>query len=173
MPRRSLHACRAGFTLLEVTVALGLLAGAFVTVAQLLVVAARVAEGSRATTLAATLAAQKLEQLRSRAWGYDTDGGARGAPGLSPPGSLAVDSTGFVDYMDGAGAWIGSGPSPPAQAMFIRRWSVEEDAGGPPAVLTLRVVVLRRGVRSAAAAGGDPPWIETVRITSARARRPS
>jgi prepilin-type N-terminal cleavage/methylation domain-containing protein len=173
MRRRSRHDGRCGFTLLEVTVALALLAGAFLTVAQLLIAAARVAELSRATTLAAILAAQKLEQLRSLAWGYDAEGGPVGAPGLSPSDSLAIDSAGFVDYLDEAGGWIGSGPSPPPQALFIRRWSVEEDTGGPPAVLTLRVVVLRRSGRGVAAPAGGPSWIETARITSAKARRPS
>jgi prepilin-type N-terminal cleavage/methylation domain-containing protein len=174
MPRARDHDYRSGFTLFEVMVALGLLTGAFLAVAQLLMVAARATESSRATTLAANLAAQKLEQLRSLAWGYDIAGVPIDELGVSPPGSLIVNTTGFVDYLDDAGVWVGSGPSPPPQAMFIRRWSVEADVDTvPPTVLMLRVFVLRRGVPSAPSPGDGHSWVEMTRILSARARRPS
>jgi prepilin-type N-terminal cleavage/methylation domain-containing protein len=174
MPRASDSDCRSGFTLLEVMVALGLLTGAFLAVAQLLMVAARATESSRATTLAANLAAQKVECLRSLAWGYDIAGVPTDELEPSPPGSLVVNTTGFVDYLDDAGVWIGSGPSPPPRAMFVRRWSVEADVDTvPPTVLMLRVVVLRRGVPSAVPPGDGRSWIEMTRVLSARARRPS
>lgn len=165
---------RRGFTLLEVMVALGLLVGGFFAVAQVLIVAARAAQLSRATTVAASLAAQKVEQLRSLAWGYTVDGAP--VDGLMPstPGALEIDTAGFVDYFDDRGVAVGSGLSPPAQAMFIRRWSVEVDDGGvPPKTMMLRVVVLRRAASSAGSSGGAPAWIETIRIVGARARRPS
>jgi prepilin-type N-terminal cleavage/methylation domain-containing protein len=170
-PLDSAH--RSGFTLLEVMVALVLFAGAFLTVAQLLAVADRAADGSRATSVAATIAAQKIEELRALAWGYDIDGTPLDELGLSPPGSLTADAAGFVDYVDDSGYPLGSGPPPPAQAAFARRWSVEAAPDvAPQTVLLLRVAVFRRRL-SSAAPGGAPAWIEVTRVVSAKARRPS
>ena len=165
---------RRGFTLLEVMVALGLLVGGFFAIAQLLIVAARAAQLSRATTVAASVAAQKLEQLRSLAWGYAVDGAPVDGLMPSPPGALHADTAGFVDYLNNAGVAVGSGLSPPARAMFTRRWSVEEDDGTvPPLTMMLRVVVLRRVASSAGSSTGAASWIETIRIVGVRARRPS
>jgi prepilin-type N-terminal cleavage/methylation domain-containing protein len=161
---------RSGFTLLEVMIALLLFAGAFLTVAQLLAVADRAADRSRATSVAATLTAQKIEELRALSWGYDIDGTPLDGLGLSPPGSLTVDTAGFVDYLDEFGTPVGSGPPLPAQAAFTRRWSVESDESlAPPTVRLLRVVVLRRRL---SAAGNVPVWIEVTRVVGAKARRP-
>ncbi len=96
---------RAGFTLLEVMVALLLLTGAFLAVAQLLAVAGRAADQSRATALGTALVAQKIEQLRALSWAYDIDGTPIDGLSLSPPGALTVDAAGFVDYFDDAGGW--------------------------------------------------------------------
>jgi prepilin-type N-terminal cleavage/methylation domain-containing protein len=163
---------RSGFTLLEVVVALGLLSCTLLGVAPLLTIAARAIDTSRATTVAAHLAAQKLEQLRALAWGFDADGVPVEELGPSPPGSLTSNMPGHVDYLDEDGAWVGGGPSPPPHAVFIRRWSVETAGGAiPAATLILRVVVLRRGAPSAATPRGERPWTEIARIVSARARR--
>jgi prepilin-type N-terminal cleavage/methylation domain-containing protein len=165
---------RRGFTLLEVMVALGLLVGGVLAVAQLLVFAARAAQLSRATTVATSVAAEKLEQLRSLAWGYTVDGAPVDGLATSPPGALAADTAGFVDYLDDSGVAVGSGLSPPAQAMFTRRWSVEVDDGSvPPKAMMLRVAVWRRGVSSVPASSSATSWIETVRLVGVRARRPS
>jgi prepilin-type N-terminal cleavage/methylation domain-containing protein len=165
---------RTGFTLLEVMVALLLLTGAFLAVAQLLMVAARAADQSRTTAVAAMLAAQKLEQLRSLSWAYDIDGTPLDGLETSPSGSLAGDAPGFVDYLDASGTLVGVGPPPPAQAMFARRWSVERDAGTAPAsVLTLRVAVLHRGPPVAIIGHDARVWTEVTRVMSAKARRPS
>jgi prepilin-type N-terminal cleavage/methylation domain-containing protein len=164
---------RSGFTLLEVMVALLIFAGTFLVVAQLLAVATRAGDQSRSMSIAATLAAQKVEQLRALAWGYDVDGTPLDELGPSPPGSLGADTAGFVDYLDDSGLQVGSDPPAPAPAAFARRWSVEADgAVAPPAALTLRVAVFRRRVLSAGAVGA-PAWIEVTRIVTARARRPS
>src|SRR2546421_1418731 len=64
----------AGFSLLEVMVATALLATALVSLAQLFVMSTRSNIGSRNTTYAAVLAQQKLEELRSLAWGFDQSG---------------------------------------------------------------------------------------------------
>jgi prepilin-type N-terminal cleavage/methylation domain-containing protein len=167
-------AARAGFTLLEVMVALLLLTGAFLAVAQLLAVAGRTADQSRATALGTALAAQKMEQLRALSWAYDIDGTPLDGLSLSPPGALTTDAAGFVDYSDDAGGLVGGGPLPLARAVFTRRWSVEHAAGmAPPAALVLRVVVLRREMPGAAFGPGAPGWTEVARMIGAKARRPS
>jgi prepilin-type N-terminal cleavage/methylation domain-containing protein len=167
-------ATRAGFTLLEVMVALLLLTGAFLAVAQLLAVAGRASVRSRVTALAAMLAAQKMEQLRTLAWAYDIDGAPLDGLSLSPAGALSADAPGFVDYFDDTGAPVGGGPPLPARAAFARRWAVEHDSGvAPPAALVLRVAVLHREPPGAAVGAGAPGWTEVARLFGAKGRRPS
>ena len=174
MSQETRSAPRAGFTLLEVMVALLLLTGAFLAVAQLLAVAGRASDRSRATALGAVLAAQKMEQLRALSWAFDIDGTPLDGLSLSSPGALSADAAGFVDSFDGTGAPVGGGPPPPAQAAFVRRWSVEHGPGmAPPAALILRVVVLYRGPPGAAVGPGAHGWTEVARVIGAKARRPS
>jgi prepilin-type N-terminal cleavage/methylation domain-containing protein len=178
---------RSGFTLLEVMVALALFAGALLALAQLMAVAARSLQLARMTSLSATLAAQKIEQLRSLAWGYDAAGAARGdvdtdvsrwpdAPvgggglGPSPPDSLRRNVDGFVDYLDESGAWVGSGGSPPATTTYVRRWSVEPLDAEPAAAIVFRVVVLRRGGRGLPG-GASTSEVEQARMVGIRTRR--
>ena len=164
---------RRGFTLLEVMAALGLLSGGFLAVAQLLVVASRASHLSRATTMATSLGARQMEHLRSLAWGCAADGAEVGTLALSPPGALATDTVGFVDYLDDGGVAVGSGLSPPIGAKFTRRWSIEaDDDRVPPRTVALRVVVLRREVSVEQSAGGAAAWVETIRLVGVRTRRP-
>ena len=164
---------RRGFTLLEVMAALGLLAGGFLALAQLLVIAAGVSHLSRANTMATSLAARQMEHLQSLAWGCAADGTAVGDFALSPPGALDVDTAGFVDYLDDGGVAVGSGLSPPTGAMFTRRWSVEPDDGRePPRTIVLRVVVLRREVSRTRSSAGTASWVEAIRLVGVRTRRP-
>jgi prepilin-type N-terminal cleavage/methylation domain-containing protein len=116
MSQEARSAPRAGFTLLEVMVALLLLTGAFLAVAQLLAVAGRASDRSRATALGAMLAAQKMEQLRALSWAFDIDGTPLDGLSLSSPGALSADAAGFVDCFDDTGAPVGGGPPPPARA---------------------------------------------------------
>jgi prepilin-type N-terminal cleavage/methylation domain-containing protein len=168
------HNHRRGFTLLEVMVALGLLVGAVLAVAQLLIAAAGGAQWSRATTVATAAAAQKLEQLRSLACGYTVEGAPVDQLAPSPPGALAADTAGFVDYLDDAGVTVGSGLSPPAQARFTRRWSVEaDDESVPPGRMVLTVVVLRQAASSGRSSSGPTSWVEAIRLVGVRTRRPS
>jgi prepilin-type N-terminal cleavage/methylation domain-containing protein len=167
-------AARAGFTLLEVMIALLLLAGAFLAVAQLLAVAGRASDRARGTALGAVLAAQKMEQLRALSWAFDIDGTPLDGLSLSPAGALTADAAGFVDYFDDSGAPLGGGPPPSARAVFARRWSVEHASGmAPPTALILRVAVLRRGPPGPASGRGAPGWTEVARMIGAKARRPS
>jgi prepilin-type N-terminal cleavage/methylation domain-containing protein len=176
-----------GFTLLEVVMAMALLAGVLLAIGQVLIVAASTGEASRRTTMAVGMAAQKLEQLRALALGVDASGADvddhdtdlgdwpaafSGGAGLSysPPGTLAANTAGYADYLDARGRWVGSGESPPATAAFARRWSIAPDLSSTGATtLVLRVAVLRRGPPGTGAA----VWVPVVQFDAARTRRPS
>ena len=58
----------AGFALMEVMIAAGLLIAVAVGVSQVSAAAVRASHAARARTFAAVLAAQKMEQLRSLTW---------------------------------------------------------------------------------------------------------
>jgi hypothetical protein len=151
-------------------VATTILAVALVSLADLLAYATRATVGSGDTTRAVILAEQKLEQLKALAWSTGEDGGrmsdgasnvaaatvsgecaaiATGAAvGLtpSPPGALASNTDGYVDYLDAHGCVLGGGPVPPAGTTHIRRWSIAAADAGPD-TLVLQVLVTSRGIR--------------------------
>lgn len=156
----------AGFTLLELLVALaliGTLAGAAATV---MAVASRSLIRSRLDTTAVSLAHRRLEQMHALAWGFgsahlphpgvdfDTDlsgpapmSGGTGL-GVSPSDALEVDTPGFVDHLDEAGRWVAAGMAAPPGARFTRRWTVQKVSGLPDIlILQVRVVDRRAEVR--------------------------
>jgi hypothetical protein len=180
---------RDGIALVEILVALALLTGAAVTLAALFIVGARTAWLARVGTMTTLLAAQKMEQLRGLAWGFgeggedqvdvDTDASTwpespSGGTGLrpSPTGALTSNVPGFVDYADVGGAWIGAGPAPPPDTVYVRRWSIEPLAESPVDTLVLRVVVLVREEAGAsslpAGQGRTAACLTTVRSRRAR-----
>jgi prepilin-type N-terminal cleavage/methylation domain-containing protein len=154
-----------GFSLLEVMVASAVLAGAVLSAAQLFAVATSSNADARATSEAAMLAWQKVEQLRSLAFTSDDAGmpvtdssadtaaetiDALGGPGLgaSPAGALERDTEGYVDYLDEFGVSLGGGPRAPRGARYRRRWAI--DADGPDRlVLRVRVLPVGREVEAA------------------------
>ena len=132
--------CDRGFTLIEVVVAAALLIVAAAGVAQLMAIGLRASRIARGQTTTAMVAAQKMEQLRSLSWSFSSSGSVRsdtstdvsrdpvvsGGIGLgtTPAGSLDHSVDGCVDYLDGAGHWIGTGTTVPANTVYIRRWAV-------------------------------------------------
>jgi hypothetical protein len=176
---------RSGIALLEVMVALALLAGVLVSLAGLFGIAARSNREARTVMRMSVAAAQKLEQLRALSWA-SSEGGedesdlstdisaipeTSGGPGLraSPPGTLAADVAPYVDYLDDHGVWVAAGPDPPPTAVFTRRWSIEPLADSPLDTLVLRVVVMRT---SAARAGPPADGRDhAVSFTTVRSRR--
>jgi prepilin-type N-terminal cleavage/methylation domain-containing protein len=152
----------SGFTLIEVLMALALFITIAIGVAQLIAVATRAIRAARDHTSANILAAAKMDQLRSLAWTY-----APSVPGLpavqrsdrttdlshpghtadgvgleaSPDGTLGSNVPPFVDYLDGAGRWVGNGSDPPAAAVFIRRWAVRSLPADPERTIVLQVLV--------------------------------
>lgn len=173
----------SGSTLVEVLVASGLLIVVATGVAPVMAQAVRASFSARAATIAAVLTAQKIEQLRSLAWGVTVDGipmsdvttdlsteaGNDGGPGLgaSPPGTLDENMPPYVDYLDAMGTWAGHGASPPASGVFVRRWSVQPLAGDPD------TLVLQAMVTTARASTGRTGGSSAVqsRLVSLRTRR--
>jgi Tfp pilus assembly protein PilV len=109
-----------GTTLVEVLVAMLVLISGIMGVAQLLVIAAAVNVVARDTTVAATLAAQKVEQLLSS--------------------DELVDEAERIDHVDAWGRVAGSGDATPPHAVYTRRWSVDMLGRG---IVTIRVRVRR------------------------------
>jgi type II secretory pathway pseudopilin PulG len=162
------HPGPVGFTLVEVLVSMALVVALAIGVAHLLAVALVSGRAARDHSSAVILAGAKLEQLRSLLWSYEpgaigqppmprsdfttnlsvepATGG--GGPGLrqAPTGTLDANTSMYVDYLDAAGRWVGTGPSPPSSALFIRRWAVHPLPEDPDRTLILqvRVTTVRR-----------------------------
>jgi hypothetical protein len=148
-----------GFTLVEVLVAALLVITLVVNVAALGAIAVRTAITARRQTSTSLLAIQKMEHLLALTWGsagaapavalsdlttdLSRDPPSNAGVGLSPSpaGSLDQNLPGYVDYLDEAGVWVGTGPEPPPRCVFVRRWSIEPIASDPDNLLVLQVFV--------------------------------
>jgi prepilin-type N-terminal cleavage/methylation domain-containing protein len=162
-----------GFSLLEVLIATTIVAVALASLAQVFVVSAHANSSAKAMTVAALLAVQKMEQLRSLTWSVD----ARGAPltdaGLAPSASdvLRVNTPGFFDFLDNVGRSLGEAAAPPAAARYLRRWSIEPlptDAGN---ALVLQVLVTQRFHRSIDPHASGRRQPDEARIVCVRSRK--
>jgi hypothetical protein len=134
----------AGTTLIEVLVATLVLVSGVLGMVQLFLTAAATNAASRDTTITTTLAAQKVEQLLS---------------------SDLSDASAFVDHIDRWGHVLGTGDSPPRDALYTRRWSIEPLSGD---LVTIQV---RCGRTDRSRASGTMP-AETRLVTITR-RGPS
>jgi type II secretory pathway pseudopilin PulG len=149
-----------GFSLVEVLVAAAILMTGLIAVAEMFIVSTHQNMEARRVTTTAVLAQQKIEQLRALTWGYDDFGlpisdftsniavtppTPAGGVGLqpSPGGTLQTSTSGFVDYLDAYGAWVGAGSTPPSGALYVRRWSVEPLPTNPNNTLVFQVLVGR------------------------------
>lgn len=132
-----------GFSLVEVLVAMALVASTAVGLAELFSLASRVTQASRIDTGATFAAEAKMAELRALPWAYDAAGaGTRVSDaGLawSPAASLTANVDGFVDYVDAAGR---GGLARP-QGVYLRRWSIQPLPGDPANALVLQVVASR------------------------------
>jgi type II secretory pathway pseudopilin PulG len=150
----------AGFSLVEVLVAAAVLMTGLIAVAQMFVVSTNQNMEARRVTTTAVLAQQKIEQLRALAWGFDEFGlpvsdfasniavsppTSAGGVGLqaSPPNTLTSSTPGYVDYLDPYGNWVGTGSTPPASALYVRRWSIDPLPTNPANTLVFQVLVGR------------------------------
>ena len=182
----------AGFTLVEVLIAVAILITIAVGVAQLIAVATRAIRAAREHSSAVILAAAKMDQLRSLAWTYEPPApGLRAVPrsdratdvshpshastgaGLaaSPAGTLGANMPPYVDYIDDAGRWVGHDADPPANAVFIRRWAVWPLPADPERTLVLQVLVTTvRDDRSRATEWSGRTGVEAL-LVSVRTRK--
>jgi type II secretory pathway pseudopilin PulG len=149
-----------GFSLIETLISVGLLTTVSLGVAQLFGIAVAANRDAKGQTSNSVLAQQKIEQLRSLTWGFDPEG--TGLPvtdltsdisvypptqsglGLnpSPANALNENVAGYFDYADGQGNWVGNGSTPPAGAVYVRRWSIEPLPTNPNNTLIFQVIVV-------------------------------
>jgi type II secretory pathway pseudopilin PulG len=174
-----------GFALLEVLITTGIVVAIAAGASQIVAIAIRASHAAHVRTMSTLLAAQKMEQLRSLAWTHITtpspaisisasdvttdlssDPATDAGPGLlpSPGGTLQGNVTYYVDYLDGAGRWLGRGMSPPGSTVYVRRWAVQPLASDPENTLVFQVVVTTRP-----AAGVMSP--DGARLVSIEARK--
>ena len=169
-------------------VATALLATAVVTLAQLFGVATRSNLSSRNTTYATVLAEQKMEELRALTWGFDPQGlpvtdtttdtsvspeDPNGGSGLapSPKSSLQENTPRYVDYIDRFGNKLGTGSTPPAGAIYVRRWSIEPLPTNPNNTLILQVLVTRTLARGDADNGSVARLPDEARLVTVKTRK--
>ena len=171
---------------------MGLLTVVSLGVAQLFALSTRTNYAARTQTTTTALAEQKMEQLRSLTWGFDADG--LGLPvsdtttnlavwppthtgsGLNPSPADALDrnTTGFVDFLDASGRWVGTGSNPPPGTTFIRRWSIQPLPTNPNNTLIVQVMVTHLSTEATRANSTEPrrrlpgdSWLVTVRTRKA------
>jgi Tfp pilus assembly protein PilV len=146
----------AGSTLVEAAVAITILATAVVLLAGLAAVAVRTITLTRERTVAAILAAEKLDQLFV----------APQMPAQSSPAAVLHDEVGFVEYLDAAGAVVGQGAEATRGVVYVRRWAVsplESDAS-----LNVLHVAVSRCRRTAADSSECGETAATVRLATMR-----
>jgi prepilin-type N-terminal cleavage/methylation domain-containing protein len=165
-----------GFSLVETLVAVALLATAIASSAHLFAMATRSNLAAQRSTFAATLAAEKMEQLKGLAWGFDEIGlpindytsntavdppTPNGGTGLSqsPSDALSANVDGYVDYLDRFGNSLGGGTNIPAGTLYVRRWSIEPLPTNPNNTLIFQVLVFNIGDREE----GTGPVLDRVR----------
>jgi hypothetical protein len=193
---RSRFSSEAGFSLVEVLIAMGVMTVGVVSLAQLFALSTRANHSSKTTTFTVMLAQQKMEQLRGLIWGFDTIGlpisdvttnssvvpQAVGCPtsttagvgtGLSPSpaGTLSDNVSGWVDYLDINGCLLSGGATAPNRTIYIRRWSVEPLPTNPNNTLILQVLVTRRTDRGEADNGNVTRLPEEARLMSIKTRK--
>jgi prepilin-type N-terminal cleavage/methylation domain-containing protein len=175
---RSLHfrllvPSERGFTLLEVLIATTIVSVALVSLAQLFVLSAHANRSAKATTAAALLGLQKMEQLRSLTWSVDVRGSPLTDPSLAASSSdaLRVNTAGFFDFVDIVGRSLGEAAAPPAGAMYLRRWSIEPLPTDPGNVLVLQVLVTQRFHRSIDTAASGRRQPDEARFVCVRTRK--
>ena len=151
-----------GFTLIEVLVATTLICTAVAGLSQLGLLAMAQSLSVQRQTAALWLAQSKLEELRALSWAFDGSGVALSDPALSlsPPGALASETAGFVDYFDRFGNAV-----PRAGSTYQRRWAISLVDPLDPDTLRVQSCVVARAPASAGRSSADAC------VTAIRTRR--
>jgi hypothetical protein len=185
---KSRFSSEGGFSLLEVMIASGILATALIALGQLFAVALLANTSSRSTTYASVLAEQKMEELRALTWGFDSSGlpitdtstdtasaedNAVGGTGLtpSPETALRQNTVGYVDHVDMFGNKVGRAATPPGDAIYTRRWSIEPLPTNPNNTIIIQVLVTRHRTRGDANTGAVLRLPEEARLITVKTRK--
>ncbi len=137
--------------------AIAILTTGVVSLAGLASVAVRTVALTRERTVAAILAAQKLEELCV----------STRALSESSPDAVRRDEAGFVEFLDSAGVVVGSGAAARG-VVYVRRWAVSP-LGADTSLNLIHVAVSPcRGVAQSARECGDVAG--TVRLATVRSR---
>ncbi len=180
---------RRGFSLIEVMIAVTLLALGVGAVAQLSLASARAQRAASEATLAQTLARTRLEELRGLAltsdagvvplsdWSTDLSvtpprpAGGTGL-GVSPADALLSNIDGYCDFLDARGSWLGGGTRAPAGTAWVRRWAIDLPGTLADTVrLQVLVVPLERAASdrvTAAARAVNGAWLVSLRTRRMR-----
>jgi hypothetical protein len=145
-------------------------ASVFVTVVaglgELFVLSTKFAIDAQRRGQAAIAAQTKVEDLRSRLFGYDAAGDpitdSLLAP--SPAGTLRAEVAGYFDALDSNAEVIHA--DDPGAGMFSRRWSIAPLDTQVPDALVIEVCVFREPARTAPLAAAD------LCLSTIRARQP-
>jgi hypothetical protein len=113
-----------GSSLVEALFALAIFLTGAGMLASLALAGHRTLQRSRANSIAAAAAAQKIEELRGAP-----------PPGDSPAAALERNESGFCDFLDGSGR-----AAAPGAAAFTRRWSVLSGARAGQVSIAVRVL---------------------------------
>jgi type II secretory pathway pseudopilin PulG len=139
-------ASAAGFSLAETLIALGILAAALLSLAQLFTIAAAVVQRARHVSIAAVMASQKLEELRAL------------------PGAAGARTADGIELIDRDGSVL-----PPDRlrgSAYTRRWSVRPHAADPDRLSVIDVRVAPATTDSAPSPeNGQRPAGEVVLVT--------
>jgi hypothetical protein len=157
-PSRSPAAGERGAALLETLIAAAIVITISGGAGGLLLWSTRTLWATGTQALAMSLARQKVEQLLSLEWRVDADGtrlsdvttsvatdpADAGGSGLqsTPGGTLRRNVAGYADFVDGSGRSHPAGSSPPAGAVFVRRWAIVPHPLDPGDTVIITVVVL-------------------------------
>ena len=178
----------AGFSLVEVMIATGILAAALVSLAQLFAISTASNHAARNSGTAMIYAEQKIEQLRALSYTLDASGlpvtdsttdtavyppAATGGTGLSPAtdNTLQTNTDGYVDYLDHLGRSLGGGETIPDNTAFIRRWSIEPLPTNPNNVIIMQVLVTRNRDRGTGDLGSVSRGADEARLMTIRSRK--
>ncbi len=125
-----------GFTLVEVLVAMALLAVAALGLLELMNISGMALRDARVNTVATFAAESKIAELRAD-------------PATYFGGSLNASQAGYSDFVTSDGSVAGTGSPAPRSAAYLRRWSVSPAPLDPANTLVLQVVATRVGRPSA------------------------
>src|SRR5262245_53462552 len=152
-------------------VAAALVVTALVALAELLAISVKNNAIAGSSTFTAALAVQKMEQLRGLKWGFDAQGNTTSDAALAPSttDTLLESVVGYVDYLDVNGRVLGAGAAPPANAIYVRRWSIAPVETNPDNTLIIQVLVAR--IRGGVAPDTTLPSPEEARLVTVRTRK--